>query len=106
MSKQHSRTRDTWNAHTHQPAHLHPLARPWPPWVSERSPGAQRTRVTRGLISRRSSPGSGPERDGAERNLASGSRGAAAPHRQPAQLSAPEKTGRRGDVTDGVPGSS
>ena len=84
------------------------------PWPDLGPPGsqsaalesAQRTRVTWGLISRRSSHRSGPESDGAERNLASGSRGAATPHRQPAQLSAPEKTGRLGDVTDGVPGSS
>lgn len=39
MSKQNSCTRDTWNAYTHPPAHLHALARPGTPWVSERSPG-------------------------------------------------------------------
>lgn len=115
MSKENSCTRDTGmltRTHTHTPpptppAHLRPLARPWPSWVSEPSPGvcAEDTSPA-GLFSHHGSHRSGPESEGAERNLASGSRGAATPHRQPAQLSAPEKTGRLGDVTDGVPGSS
>ncbi|CAI9176391.1 unnamed protein product [Rangifer tarandus platyrhynchus] len=87
-----------------------PLSTPLPADLNEvlGSPAlesAQRTRVPRASSTITAATGAA-QSDGAERNLASGSRGAATPHRQPAQLSAPGKTGRLGDVTDGVPGSS
>lgn len=50
--------------------------------------------------------GTGPRSEAAESHWPPGRRGAAAPQRQPGQLSAPEKMGLPEDVTDRVLGSS